>query len=197
MPDVCKVVVELGGWFGAPGVNVWNFCAPAHGEITTAHANTFLEDLRTSYAVEPNLYATGVTITFPATLPVFNSLTGELLYFVGDESAQAQVTGTGNSSESRASQALLRLQTSDVRANRLVRGHVFLGPMAGNLIDSDGTIASYMREDITEAFSGVIDPLAGRVVVWSRPINEDGGQVSDVNTVSVRNIPATLRGRNR
>ncbi len=196
MTDVGRAVVELGGWFGAPGVNVWHFCAPAHGEITAAYANSFLETLYESYSANPADWASGVTITFPAVCPVFEAESGDLLYYAGDDDPQPTVTGSGGEPVARATQALLRLNTSDIRNNRLIRGRVFLGPASGDCLDSTGLIATATRADFENNFAGVVDPLGPRAVVWSRPVAGAGGVVADVNTLQVRDRPGILRGRN-
>jgi hypothetical protein len=197
MTDVARVVVELGGWFGAPGANVWHFCAMGHGTISDENVNGFLEDLKGAYANTSDQYAPGVTFTFPAIVPVFTAETGTLVYFAGSDEPQASVTGSGNGTESRATQALLQLGTSDIRNNRLVQGRSFLGPLGSAQIGADGLVTSTCRTLFAAQFGPLASAIGPRLAVWSRPNGTLAGQVSDVQSVVVRQRPGTLRGRNK
>lgn len=197
MTDVARIPVELGGWFGAPGVNVIYATAPAHGSFNASNLAGILQSIYDSYNDSLSYIAPGVTIDVPDICQVYDDNDGSLLYVQDSGETFPVLTGSGNGSESRASQALLQLHTQDIINNRIVQGRIFLGPLASGAVGTDGLITPTAVDDLLEAWSGTIDPLSSRITVWHRPKNGTGGQYCDAQTMTVRARPATLRGRNK
>lgn len=198
MADLVVCPVELGGWFGAPGYNVLHAAAPAHGSWSTELLAAFLQDVYDSYNGCMGFMASGVTVDVPDVVNIINSTTGTLIDVMDSGETYPVLTASGSGAESRASQANLRLNTSDIRDGRIVRGRIFLGPLASTVIGTNGLLTTSAQEDIDDAWSGTTDPLGGRLVVWSRPSSgASDGAISDVNNIRTQQRPATLRNRNR
>lgn len=88
-------------------------------------------------------------------------------------------------------------KTAAVIAGRRVRGRTFLGPLAQNTDDNDGTPASATltaANALGDAWTdnGLTDTFA---VVWHRPVSGAGGTAEDITAHQVRDKFAVLRSR--
>ena len=197
MTQFARTIVTLSGFDGAPGVNVFNWCAPAHGDITQEYVDSFNETLDEAFtALTTAFFASGVIWTIEPGVSVHEVDDGELVNAFTDGGGPYTATGTGGPNLSRATQAGMRLLTADFRGGRRVQGRSFLGPLGAGQIANDGTLGGGAVTLITDAFEGVIDPIAPRLIVWSRPgPNLAVGQYADVTQVRVAPTPFVLRGR--
>jgi len=199
MTQFARTKLLLEGFDGAPGVNIFNWCGFAHGDITQAFVNDFHETLDASItALGAGLYAAGVTWTIDPVATVHEVDTGDLIGVFTDEGGPYTATGSGDGAESRATQMGIRWNTNDFRYGRRVAGRTFFGPVASDAIDTDGKIAAGVRTSVGPAFEGLYDGLASRLIVWSRPTTlHPVGSYADVTGLTVAPVPFTLRGRNR
>jgi hypothetical protein len=197
MTQFARTKVTLEGFDGAPGVNIFNWCAPVHADITQAFVDDFNETLATSFtALTAAAFASGVGWTVDPTVTVHEVDTGDLVGVFTAAGGPWVGTGSGGGDESRATQAGLRWQTNDFRNGRRVQGRTYLGPIASDALAGSGQMSSAVRTDFPIAFEGIYDGLASRLIVWSRPtLAHPVGAYADVVGCTVAPFPFTLRGR--
>ena len=197
MTQFARTKVVLGGFDGAPGVNVLNWCAPAHADIEQDDVDNFNETLYDSLtALSAGTFALGVTLTIDPVVSIHEVDTGELIGIYTDAGGPWSITGSGNGSESRATQAGLRWFTNDFRYGRRVQGRTFWGPSSSAGIGTDGKFTSAVQTAYGSAFSGIYDGLSSRLIIWSRPSPAHPvGGYADVVSAQLSPEPFVLRGR--
>lgn len=115
---------------------------------------------------------------------------------VFDASGSSVITG-GVSGQAcpRASQALIRWNTSDISGGRQVKGKTFIpGVPAAALTDAGGLSADVVTQ-FTTAASTLIDASGSLLVVWHRPVDGAGGSEHRVTNASVWDQLAMLTSR--
>lgn len=200
MTQFGRTKIILSGFEGAPGVNILNWCAPAHLDIDQGDVDEFHDILNTSLVAcsAADVFADAMRWTIDPVATVHEVDTGDLVGIFTDGGGPYTGTGSGSGNESRATQLGVRWGTGDFRDGRRIQGRTFLGPVGSDAIENTGQIKATMRATIAAAFTGIIDPVSSRLIVWSRP--QPGGpvgQYADVVNVTVAPAPFTLRGRNR
>ena len=197
MTQFGRTKVILSGFDGAPGVNLFNWCAPAHGDITQEHVDEFHDILNTSYdALTAYFFALGVRWTIDSGVSVHEVDSGEMVGVFTDGGGPYTEVSIGTGKESRATQVGLQWLTSDFRYGRRVRGRTFLGPIASDCLDTDGNVTVEYRASIPGLFEGIFDEAAPRLIVWSRPSPaHTTGAYADVVACTVAERPFMLRGR--
>lgn len=197
MTEFARTKLLLAGFEGAPGVNIFNWCAPGHGAITQDLVEEFHSILYDSFvSFDDGLFAAGVTLTIDENVGVHDVATGNLIGAFSDTSGPYTMTGVGNAVMSRATQIGFRWQTQDFRGGRRVQGRSFIGPCSADAIDADGGIIAAGISGWPPLFSGVYDGLAGRLIVWSRPTaSNPTGDYADVVGLSIAPKPFSLTGR--
>lgn len=196
MAQFGRTIVDLSGWVGAPGVNVYHWMSSAHLDIDQNDVDEFHDILNTAFtALGAGMWATGVTWTINPEVSVHDVATGTLVGAFVDAGGPYTDTGTGAGQENRATQCGVSWLTGNILRGRRVRGRTFLGPLSGDLIDTSGQISPANQAIIEAAMSGIFDPLGSRLIVWSRPVGVNAGEYADVTGVDVSGIPWVLRGR--
>lgn len=195
MAQFARTVVQLGGFPGAPGLNVYNWMAPAHLDIDLPDVNNFTEILQTALSDTNGAIFNGITRQVLAETTIHEVETGTLIGAWISETSLPPLTGSGTGDASRATQATAALLTNDIRAGRRVQGRIFFGPIAGGAINAFGEIKTDSRAAIEDSFDGLVDPLGPRLIVWSRPNGVLPGAYADVSSVAVRPRPGVLRSR--
>lgn len=197
MIEVARTKLVLTGFDGAPGLNVFNWCAPAHVAITQTHVDDFHETLYDSLdALNAAVFAAGVTWTIDPDVSVFEDETGTLIGAFTCGTGPWTQTGTGAGGENRATQVGIQWGTGVFRHGRHVKGRTFLGPASSLTIDTNGDVNSTIRSTWPGLLSGIYDPLVSRLVVWSRPsVAHPVGGIADVSQCTISTKPFVLRGR--
>lgn len=197
MTQFGRTIVELEGYDGAPGVNIYNWCAPAHADIDQVDVDNFNETLWESLnAVTAANWADGVVVTINPNVGIHEVDTGDLVGGFIDGGGPWTLTGTGDGEESRATQLGLRWLTNDFRNGRRVQGRTYLGPIPSGVLDSTGNVSAGIRTVVPPLFSGIYDGLSSRLIVWSRPTGTSPvGAYADVVACQVAPKPFVLRGR--
>jgi hypothetical protein len=187
--------VNLGGWTGAPGLNTWYVRFAALPIIADVQGVADL--LRTGYDSLKGKFGTGYTVDIDPQVDVIEDTTG-LLQSSTVITPPAQVVGTDTGKQvSRATHILARLNTDSVINGRRLKGRIFLGPISSSGMDLNGQITAATMASVSTAFSGLIDLVGGRLVVWHRPSSAGSadGDSGFVQSVTCKPVPATLRSR--
>lgn len=197
MTQFARTTIDLTGWAGAPGVNVLNWCAPAHGDIIQDYVDEFYEIVQASLeAGTAAAFAPGVVVSINPQTTVHEVDTGTMVDILTYGDDPFSMTGSGSGDENRATQIGMQWGTSDIRNGRRVQGRTFFGPVAATQIDSSGNVASATRAAMVTNWSGVFDGLGPRLIVWSRPTTATPvGGYADVTSLSISQMPFVLRGR--
>lgn len=192
----------LSGFAGGPGINTWHF-EETLADFGGNQAQAIADIVREIYfAIRTNLVA-GTSVTFPAEVTIHNELTGAL---VDVKSVTPPVTVVSSSTVSdakvsRATQAIVRLHTDQIRRGRRLQGRHFIGPLSATAMDQNGQITGAVQTAIATAYDGALDWVDGRLVVWGPPIEDENDNVVEagvkgtVQSVSVNALPGTLRSR--
>lgn len=207
MAKVMRYRPVLTGWIGGPGINTWH--AEATLDATADNAQPLADAVRAAYQAMRQVYAAGVTINFPGEVTVHDEATGDLVDVHGVTSPDQVTAGgsLGNSTLSRATQALVRLSTNEIRAGKRLAGAHFIGPLVTFYIGTNGQITTEGKGIIQAAYGGLVDVIGPNLVVYGpkrkyRPATEDlpelvalPGKKGRVVSVSVADVPGTLRSR--
>lgn len=128
---------------------------------------------------------------------VFNETDGELLSVAGVNVAAAQAGQATGDILSPASQGLLRLVTSQVRNNRLIRGRIFLPGMTEGFNGPTGQPTSAFLTDVNAAALALVNDATANWAVFSRPggTGSPNGQIPQVVTATGWTEWAVLRSR--
>lgn len=164
MAAIKEVIVEWGGLTGLPGVSV--FYSLASADITVELATFF-----TSIA---SLWPSSVVWTIPTQGDQLEETTGDLTgAWTGGTGAA--VPGTGGSATYAAGVGpMVRWNTATIFNSRRLSGRTFLTHMSTAGYQSDGTLATAARTQISNAAS-VLVAGADHPLVWHRPVNGAGG----------------------
>jgi len=195
MTEMHRFRVRLGGWTGAPGLNTWYMRYPAPIIPDDLAADAVL--LRTAYDALKGKLAQGVTVDIDPIVDQLNDSTGTLTGSVAI-TPPAQVVGTDTGRQlSRATMVLARLNTDAIVDGRRLRGRIFLGPAGSSCLDTNGQVTAATVTAVSSAFAGLLDVVAGRIVVWHRPTSPGGsdGTTGFVQNVGCKPVPAVLRSR--
>lgn len=198
MTNLARVVVQLDGWVGGPGVNVLHFSEGFTPPWDEELVEDLVGTLYDAYNACKDMLAPSVTVTVPAAVSIIDAGTGELVDIITSPSTPSVITSTGTSgSTSRAAQFCVRLNTSKFINGRRLQGRFFFGPMGGGLLSSTGQVTSTLSDNFSDAFSGLISGTGPRMAVWHRPKAgfPTSGDYGDVISVTASPTPGTLRSR--
>jgi hypothetical protein len=133
--------------------------------------------------------------TVDTTVNVYNETDGELLS-VQPVTSIGLVSGTlsGNPIPP-SSQGLIKLNTTGIRNNRLIRGRVFVPGAVEDANDSFGLPAGAYKTALVAAAQGLVDDATANWCVWSRPVAGSGGEAPTVVAVEAWDYWAVLRSR--
>lgn len=139
------------------------------------------------------LLPSSVSLSSSATVDVIQQQSGQLLNTV-PVTPGAGIVGSGVSTFSAPSGALLRLNTGQFVNGRVVKGHIFLVPMATTVYNADGGISASTLSTVNAAAATLIGSGSG-IAVWHRPKAGAGGLAVPVVSASTSPIVAVLTSR--
>lgn len=199
MTTLARAIVQLDGWDGGPGVNVWTFSSGTGGVVwDDTDLAQIHSDLAAGYNVIDNYIQGGINITIPNVYDLFDVNTGNIVDQRVHGTQTVINTGGGKSAVSRATQVCLGLVGDKYIAGRRVRGRKFFGPANSLCVDSaTGLVASSAVTAFESAFEGMLTGLGPRVAVYRRPTSKGGadGDYADVGSFKVMRKPSVLRSR--
>jgi len=178
------------GFRGEPGFTNFYFQAVDSNSRDSASAKvrTFFDAIK---GVLPN----SVQLIPNAEVGHYDEATGTLMDVLPIDDIPTPVVGTGGSSYSAASGAVINWLTTGVVGNRLLRGRTFIIPCSNGVWDaqgdlSTGTLAT-LRNAATAFHTGIVD----KPYVWSRPTAIRVGVAHPITSSRVPDLGATLRSR--
>lgn len=198
MTDIARVVINLSGFAGAPGVNVLHFSQGSLSSWNTAAITGVAEDVTGILFACKSFYAPGLEMQVRPEVDIIDVASGEIIdQFVPDDPFGPVFSDATDGAESRATQAIVRLRGDKWVNGRLIQGRMFMGPLAGSILDDDGNIPTNTRDDIQDAFVAITSGLGARLAIYSRPnpTLSKAGDYSDAVAVLVNQKPGVLRSR--
>lgn len=198
MTNLARVKVELSGWNGGPGVSQLTF---SEGTATPWNENVIeglVDEVNSTMLLLKTLWAPEVVVTTNPEVVIFDAATGDIQNVIVSPTPPAPFQSTASSgAASRATQITVGFKTGTWRNGRQIQGRMFLGPITGATIASDGTIALASRQAIENAFQAQVTGTGPRLCVWSRPSAAPGsdGAWADVTLVKPSARPGILSSR--
>lgn len=199
MGTVSVLRALLTGWGGAPGYTIFNFCAAGEIPPTQAMCQEFATNVAAMYTGVKAWIRMPIKIDIEPEVKTYDIATGTPQDLIGF-TPPAQVEGTGSNTTSTlpySTMVNVQLVTDAVRNGRIVKGRHFHGPIAGSTMDIDGTIKDTALAAFQTNYGGLLDVVAPRLVVWSRPVGGAGGAIGYVQSVKPKQMPGYLKNRAR
>lgn len=193
---LARVVVDLFGWEGGPGVNVYHFEYDDDGALQDVP-----NLLQAAYSSVKTYILSGVSIQTPIEAVEINVTDGVPKRIVALPPTVATIGTGSDGSIPRGTQANVRHFTDAVHEGRRLNGRNFIGPLAGGAIDGGGNISSGARAAFSAMFDGLQDLIEARLMVYhrERKATEDrpysAGYAAHVQSSQCLTKPANLRGR--
>jgi hypothetical protein len=193
-----KFVNTLGGFVGAPGVNVMYFTEGTATGDPQAAANSMYSMQRTFYSALQTNLVSGVTIAVAPVVQIVDVATGAIQDEINISSPAADIVGNNSNNQApRSLSCCASLRTDIFLGGKRLTGRHFLGPLASNTLDTSGQIHANTATAIGNAYTAMISGPGVRLAVFSRPGHRNGGtgQYGDVVNVIPRRVPTNLRSR--
>lgn len=189
---ILRITANWSGFRGAPGYSNFFFrgtSALEEDPVAAAEAvRTFFDSFKAFLPTGLRIEMSGVAGNIDETN---GALVGEVNY-----APPAAVLGAATGAYSAATGAVVNWNTSSYRNGRRVRGRTFVVPLAANVFDSQGDIASNPLTTFRNAASELVaNPGPDPMVVWSRPKAGSPGAAAEVTSASVPDLGAILRSR--
>lgn len=197
---VLRVPVELQGFAGGPGVNIWHVTST--GGIPGYDADSITTAFSQFYDDASNRLQSDVTAVIPNTFLIYDVASGQPLEPLTGTIGPQQESGSGGNAFSHFTSYKVQARTLQYEDGRELRGGVFLGPAEGT-IDADGSWAAAGLAQLDQALTDLATALttAGQPLVVYRQPRPAGslpareGSVALVQQISAWNLPAVQRSR--
>lgn len=200
MTLLARMTIGIDNFPGAPGYNILHFSEGTAGG--NAWAQTVVDDLYAEILQlcydNAQFQRPGVLIQVSPELDIIESTTGQLQDVKGPTDLPVDVVGRGSGSDVPwAACALVKFSGDRIINGRRLNGRMYFGPLSGNALATDGSIASGAAAGISDNFDAVTQGLGVRLAVYHRPssVAPSSGDWADVQSVTVRPTPSNLRRR--
>lgn len=189
---ILRITAEWNGFRGAPGYS--NFYFDGQTAIEEDPEAAALA-LKTFFDAVAGKIPGGVSVTIRPTADNVDETTGAIVGQV-DFVAPSASNGTGTTSYSAASGAVVNWNTTAYRNGRRVRGRTFLVPLSTEAYDANGDLATTALNALRPAATALVDnPGPAPLMVWSRPGASGPGEAHPVTSATVPDFGAILRSR--
>lgn len=178
------------GFRGEPGFTNFYFLAGDSTSRDTASAK-----VRTFFDAIKGVLPTNVTVQPNAEVNHYNEATGVLTDVLPIDDLPTPVVGTGGSSYSAASGAVIHWLTVGVVGNRLLRGRTFIVPTTDGVYDAQGDLSTVSLATLRNAATAFHTGLTNKPYVWSRPTSTRAGVAHPITSSRVPDMGAILRSR--
>jgi hypothetical protein len=169
MTEMAKVTINWAGLPGGPGYTNLYFQDFGSEGIDQTIANGSAAKVDAWLGAWDDYLPPAVSVRVNSTVEVVESTTGALQRFITVPSNPLR-QGAGSGVYSAASGACLNWYTTTVRNSRRIRGRTFMVPIAGNGLDTTGTLNDTAVGLWTTATNTLINATgAGDLGVWARP----------------------------
>lgn len=197
MAHLARIVINWTGFAGAPGYTNLYFRNSTPGIITQLVVDNARQKVDAWLTSALPLLPATVTVGVDNTVGVIDDANGELQgYMTTNATAPRAGSGTGN--YSAASGLVVNWSTGTVRNGRRIRGRMFMVPLAGSALSTNGSLDDANLPGIRAAAEAVRAASGeSRLVVWARPTTPGGtdGGSAEVITSTIPDKVAVLTSR--
>ena len=190
-----RVRAVLNGWEGGPGLMTFYFLTPLQNAAAAARVVGNVHDFL--FSPVSSFLPSSVTAQVLGEVDVLDASNGHITDTLSAP-IPPPVVGAGSASKAPPSvAALLRLQTATFIAGRRVRGRIFISPLAGTVVTSDGVLSNTQQafgDAARASMVAVLDP-GDTWVVWHRPKLGVGGSAAAITATSMPFKLAVLTSR--
>lgn len=190
---IFRIQARWSGFTGAPGYSAFHFDAATAGAGPTPQACA--DAVRTLLVSWGNYLPGGVSVAVESEVQRLEESTGTLIGFEQVTPGSA-VSGSGTSSYSAATGAVIIWNTAGVRRGRRIQGRSFVVPVSGAALTSTGQISTPAQTALQSGATAFADSITGPVV-WARPSGPGAsdGQIASITAARVPTKVAVLRSR--
>ena len=175
---------------GEPGFTNFYFQAVDSDSRDSAAAK-----VRTFFDSIKGVLPTNVTVTSNAEVNHYDEATGVLSDVLPIDDIPTPVVGTGGTTYSAASGAVINWLTTGVVGNRLLRGRTFIVPITTSANDTQGDLGTAALATLRNAANAFHTGIVDKPYVWSRPTATRAGVAHPITSSRVPDLGATLRSR--
>lgn len=196
-----RVVINLGGFNGGPGVNVWHVLNPTIGGVPS-NADAITSAFDAFYtAIRPQLQS-DVSVTVPNTMQEIDIPSGQPTAVLGGTIGDALISGNGTANNAHFNAMKVQLRTGVFEDGRELTGGPFIGPY-GSTINTTGTLLATARTNVQSALvtlQSTLTTAGWPLVVYRRPrpagnLPARQGSAALVTALTVWDLPAVQRRR--
>jgi len=178
------------GFRGEPGFTNFYFMAVDSDSRDSAAAK-----IRTFFDAIKGVLPTNVIVTPNAEVNHYNEATGTLTDVLPIDDIPTPVVGSGGSSYSAASGAVINWLTTGVVGNRLLRGRTFIVPLVNGAYDTNGDLSPTTLATLRNAANAFHTGIVDKPYVWSRATSVRAGVAHPITSSRVPDLGAILRSR--
>jgi hypothetical protein len=182
--NIDKLVVQWGGFNGAPGYSVF-YATP--GNLVRADIISFFSSVN-------DWIPSGVSLSIPSSGDTVDDATG-VLTGTWTEGTDLVLNGSAGGIYAAPAGCCITWDTSGIANGRRVRGRTFLVPLGGNALATDGSLENIALQDIRSSAAALVGNAGGNLLVWHRPVAGAGGSSHPVVASRVADKVAVLRSR--
>lgn len=186
MANIARLQVELTG-SGVVGPSVMTLYEDAAVAGLPAAVVSFLNSIKANF---PD----NLTWTVPGGGDTFDVGTGTLNGTWSDGGG-GTVTGTDGGAFQLGSGFRIKWATAGIVNGRRVKGTTFMVPAASAVFSTDGRITAASQASLNAALATYVAAVAGKQVIWSRPIPGRAGTMHPITTATIPSLPTALRSR--
>lgn len=198
MVEIAKVTINWTGFAGAPGYTNLYWRDFETSGLDQAIIDGAVTKTDTWISSVQSRVPTSVRLRVNRQVEIIESTTGQLTRFMQATADTTERVGTGTGAYSAASGLVVNWYTDGVVRGRRVRGRTFIVPLAGNALDTDGSIAAAALTGMATATTTLISNTGvGDLGVWSRPSapGATDGQWFSTTSFTIPDKAAVLRSR--
>lgn len=200
MAQIAEISYNVQGDIGGTGISRFWFIPQVAGAISTANVNAAAAAARGLLFAAAGNTPTPITWTCNSQANVYDWATGLVQGPLAVTSLPGVVTGSGGSNFAAGVGARINWKTATVVGRRLIRGAVFIAPLASVSFAASGSVQPTFVGTMNAAAATYLAALgtAGlTAVVWHRPPKGTfvGGQTGIITAGVTSSVPASLRSR--
>jgi hypothetical protein len=200
MAQIAEISYNVQGDIGGVGISRFWFAPQTPGNVTGSQVNAAAAAARALLFAAAAYIPTPVTWTCNAQSNVYDPASGLVQGPLVVSSLPATVTGTGGNTFAAGVGARINWKTSTLSGRRLVRGALFLAPLASSGFSSAGAVANPVVTALNAAVATYLSALTTASlypIVWHRPAKGTftGGLQAIVFAGVCSSVPASLRSR--
>lgn len=174
MTSIARWRVTWAGFSGAPGVSTFYTLA--------ASATDPVPSIGAFFNAIKNIFPAAVSFSFPTVGDTLEDTTGALTGSKASAGYATPISPTGSGAWAAPAGISVVWDTGSVADGRRIKGRTYLVPVAGNCLDSNGTMDNTLRTTVQTAGAGLVAALGGSLVVWHRPRKATGTKPAHIGS---------------